>query len=168
MQEIIHKPYTNKLSQIIENPHYTMMGSHNDRIYCYSHRSGDFINFSQSEVSKGVIRRLAPADFWLSFCPVDKISSQSIMDNAAEMLCRASEEKGIFDVKKIRGCGAWIDNNKGVFHLGTKILIDERYEDVKKFKSDFVYPIKHDLMVKSSPVLPIEESRKLVNLCNKL
>lgn len=159
---------SSKLNIILENEHFSLMGHYGGRIFCYSHRSGDFISFKSNEIPKGEIRRLAPMSWWQSFCPPDKNSLAQVVEFAAEMICRASETKGIFDIKKIRGCGAWMDEGKAIFHLGTKILIEDQYIEVNKFKSKFIYPIKHDLMIKNSPILQIKESVKLVNLCNKL
>lgn len=156
-----------KLKSIIENEHFSLMGHYGGRIHCYSHRSGDFISFKTNSISKGEIRILAPMEWWTGFCP-EKSSNSQVIEVASEMLCRASEYKGIFDIKKIRGCGAWMDEERSIFHLGTKILINGDYQDVKKFPSKFIYPIKHDLMIKNSPMLESKESNKLIDLCNKL
>lgn len=168
MEEIIHKTIEPRLNKIIDNEHYSIMGHFADQIYFYSHRTGEFLSCGTTDVSKGIIRRLAPADFWQSFCPDDKLSPSAITEIASEMLCRASEVKGIFDVRKIRGCGTWMDKNIPILHLGTKILRNGEYINVKDFKSNYVYPIKHDLMVKNGESLSKEECQKLINLCNKL
>lgn len=143
------------------------MGHYDGRIYCYSHLSGNFISFAFSNISRGDVRQLAPMEWWSALCP-EKSSVSAIVEVAAELLCRTAEYKGIFDIKKIRGCGAWIDNGKPIFHLGTRIIYDGAYVDVKEFQSKFIYPIKHDLMIKNSPMLSSLDATKLITLCNKL
>ncbi len=155
------------LNTIISNTHFSIMGHYADRIYIRSHRSGSFISCGARDISKGIIRQLAPQEFWRGYCPSDS-SLAHVIETVSELICRGAEHKGIFDVKKIRGCGAWIDEGKPIFHLGTKILSGDNYIDIRDFKSEFVYPIKYDLMIKSCPMLPKEQSSLLIELCNKL
>ena len=157
------------IDTIISNEHFSIMGQYAGRIYVYSHRSGDFITLKANEIPKGEIRRLAPMGWWASFVPPDQGKSPGVItDVAAELIVRAAEVKGIFDMKKIRGCGAWIDKDIPVFHLGTKMLVNNEYIDIRSFKSDFIYPIKHDLSLKFEDKLPCTEAAKLVKLCNML
>ena len=46
--------------------------------------------------------------------------------NAVNELFRKQHRVGIFDPTRIRGVGAWIDDGKHVFHLGDRLLVDDK------------------------------------------
>jgi putative DNA primase/helicase len=158
-----------QINTVLDNKEFTILGNYDGRIYAYINRTGDFISFGSSEIPKGEIRRLAPLSWWSSFLgDADTKTVQNIVECAAELILRASEIRGIFNDKKIRGCGAWIDDGKPIFHLGTKILTGDTYVSVKDFRSNFVYPIRHDLSLTFESPLKRNESIKLIKLCEML
>ncbi len=155
------------IDTIISNEHFSLMGTSGEKIYIYSHRSGNFISLNATEITKGEIRLLAPSYFWESFVPFETAKSKAY-EVSAELLVRAAEHKGIFDLRKIRGCGAWMDDGRPIFHLGTKVLMDNEYIDVKNFPSDYIYPIKQDLSVNFEEPLSDKEAIKIYKLCQML
>jgi hypothetical protein len=47
-------------------------------------------------------------------------------DRAIEWMMQESHKKGVFDPDRIRGRGAWVDANRVIFHLGMRMIVDNR------------------------------------------
>jgi len=114
---------------------------------------------------------LAPLNWWES-----NFRQKSGFDQtaAANMLIRANEKVGVYDNRRIRGRGAWIEEykdqpKKTVLHLGTSLIVDGNKINLHEHRSRWIYESGGLLELdglQTSPMLNTE-SHKLLELCRR-
>jgi len=112
----------------------------------YSYEPKMVVCFTASGLTKSNLMTLAPILWWESRFPGPG-NSKLNMDSAVQSLIAACNRVGIFDEEKIRGRGAWRDNDKVVLHVGNKLIIDGKKCGLHQFESNYIYevnkPIKY-------------------------
>jgi hypothetical protein len=86
---------------------------------------------------------------------------------AIDWLFREQQRKGVFDVDKLRGLGAWWDNGRVVMHLGNRLVVQgERRPLWRGIDSDYIYEqsVKLEGPGGEQP-LTDEEGARLLALC---
>jgi len=83
--------------------------------------TGEVMALTRSQHTGTHLCAIAPLAYWENLYPsragVNWVS-------AASSLYRRHEKKGDFNPSKLRGRGAWWDNNRSVLHLGNRIVVD--------------------------------------------
>jgi putative DNA primase/helicase len=79
--------------------------------------------------------------------------------------CRAA---GIYNPDKIRGRGAWLDNNRPVLHLGDKLIVNGEPSPLMLVGSKYVYEAAQPLAAVVAPPLPTRDANRLVLICRGL
>ena len=80
------------------------------------------IKLSRSAHTSTNLVCLAPLEFWEIYSPGAKGGVDWI--KAASMLFEDAAKCGVYTPLRIRGRGAWWDNNRTVLHLGDRIIAD--------------------------------------------
>lgn len=128
-------------------------------------------SFTADKHSTSHLMSIAPLQWW-----EDKFPQKSGFDQtaAANMLMRANEKVGVYDNKRIRGRGAWIEEykdktKKTVLHIGTSLIVDGNKINLREHKSRWIYESGSLLELdglKTSPMLNAE-SHYLLELCKR-
>lgn len=133
--------------------HFTILGYEDSTIYAYHHIRGKIDSFRRSELSINCFASLAPIDWWRDKFPNEKGGISR--DDAMDWMFRIAESKGIYDHDRLRGRGAWIDEDRVIFHHGDYLLIDSEKQSPEKIKSHYVYEKR-----KPFPELSLEKLSK--------
>ena len=119
-----------------------------------------------SEHTGNNLTSMAPITYWETMYPS---KGGPIWRNAANDLMRACERRGIYDVARVRGRGAWVDKKRVVLHLGDKLLCDGKQSGLDEIDSKYVY--EHggllDFDTQTKP-LGNHGAHKLLNICDAL
>jgi putative DNA primase/helicase len=97
------------------------------------------IRLSPSSMTKSNLMMLAPINFWEDKFPGNKTKID--VDAAQQYLIALSHKQGIFQEKRIRGRGAWIDHDKLILHNGDHIIHEGGRVPLREFTSKYVYEI---------------------------
>jgi len=86
-------------------------------------------------------------------------------DLAVEWLIKESNKKGFYNPERIRGRGAWIDAHRVIFHLGMRMIIDNREQPVSTgLQSYYIYEHGTPLLGPSDQPLSDESSSEILEL----
>ena len=72
-------------------------------------------------------------------------------------LVRLANSRGIYDMSRIRGRGAWTDKKRAVFHHGDHLTVDGVYTEIKDFDSRYVYELSKSFPETSETSLSDED-----------
>lgn len=89
-------------------------------------------------------------------------------DDAIDWLMTECKRLGIYDPAKIRGRGAWIDQDRSVLHVGDCLIVDGQREPLNLTASKYVYEAAIRLGAFREPPLATREANRLIDLCSRL
>lgn len=125
---------------------YRALGFDHDLYYFISGRTRQIVNFSARQLSKSALCTLAPLDDWEREYAGGGKRNGPDWDRAVDDLIQSCVEAGPYDNRKLRGRGAWFDNDRIVIHLGDRILWKShaiggqfREEKLFDFETRYVY-----------------------------
>ena len=109
---------------------FQFLGYEHGKFYYMPRASSQAIELSISAHTKAhLISLTSSLEFWeRNFTWNDKLD----WDRAIEWMMQESYKKGVFDPDRIRGRGAWVDANRVIFHLGMRMLVDNREQPVSQ------------------------------------
>ena len=143
--------------------YYKALGYRAGRYYFLPYGSGEVHSYSAPDLARGAYQvELAPSSYWEAKIPdgTDK--------EIAEYIILESRAAGLFDISRMRGRGAWFDDNRIVVHQGDKLLVDGIGTSLTEVTSHNIYERSVKLDINHDNPLPYNESIKLVKLCNLL
>lgn len=136
----------------------------------FVYRTNVMVKLSASSISVSNLLQLAPLNYWEGEYPKQtrsagtKFDLNQIMDD----LITKCSLIGIFNNKKIRGRGAWIDKGKPVLHCGDSIIVDGKYLPFSKHESKFIYEAGQELGFELVKPLAKKEAHKLIELLERI
>ena len=155
---------------LTSNPYFRVLGfdkTDNGVQAFYFYRKGRYsvvIRLTASGMTKNNLLTLAPLNFWESTFPKGKGSGLDV-DAAMDYLISEGQRIGHFGMHKIRGRGAWYDNNAVVIHTGDKLIVSGKDLDFETYQSEFIYESAERLGIGVEDPLPTTESTKFLNIC---
>lgn len=127
-----------ELERIEPGSYFTCLGFDADCYFYQPHGTGQVIKLSRSAHTSTNLVCLAPLEFWEIYSPGAKGGVDWI--KAASMLFEDAAKCGVYTPLRIRGRGAWWDNNRTVLHLGDRIIADGNTLPIlKPFESSYIY-----------------------------
>lgn len=147
------KPYDDK--------YFICLGIIGHLHYFYHKASGQVLCFQPSQYTKNNLISLADVAYWNINYP-SKQGTDWLQ--AANDICRIQETAGIFDLNRLRGLGAWFDKGTPVIHLGGSLYVNGQAIQLDDFQTDYIYEKKPSIAVKLQTVLPVEESKKFIEI----
>jgi hypothetical protein len=105
------------------NPPYTAVYRRKDNC--------EIVSLSFKNHKREELLAIASAQFWENFCGGEKINAFFIQSVLSELV----HKQGRFTNEKIRGYGAWIDNNEAVYNDGRTI----NEIPINKYKTNYYY-----------------------------
>lgn len=113
---------------------FTMLGFSGDQFFYQPGESGQVMAISRSAHSSSTnLLGLAPLEWWQDQFPRTNRDGEVIGIKwvpAANELFRRQYAVGCYDPSRIRGIGAWWDNDRVVFHLGDRLISDGKVHPV--------------------------------------
>jgi putative DNA primase/helicase len=142
---------------------YIPLGHNHGEFFYYSHLAKQVIKLATGAHTKLQLFSLATENYWQMTYPTGKGNSSFSVDSAASSLMHQCYRKGIYDVTKVRGRGAWWDEGRMVFHLGNQMLVDGVMRDIF-IDSDYVYEMGGSIGAPDNDPLSGDDLKAYVDL----
>lgn len=132
-----------------DNGYFRILGYDHGNYYIFQCQRGQIDAYTIGALTDKGLLTLAPLDWW----ETNFAKKQGGIDitMAVNWIMRKVESRGIYDISKVRGRGAWIDKKSIVFHHGDFLTVDGKEMQLNEFQSNYVYE-----MGKVFPLLPDE------------
>ena len=112
----------------------------NKDAYVYLPRGQSRCSRSQPPATSSDGCLLAPLSFWLDQYPKETRTG-TIVDwgLAISTLYEMQHLQGVYDPRRVRGRGCWIDEDRVVIHLGDRVMVNRDEVEVGAVDSHFIY-----------------------------
>lgn len=136
-----------------------------DNIYYYlSWATGEVIPLKPNDHTKNQLKSLAPAEYWSAYYADE--DGKMMWDDAVTDLMDACQKAGKFNPDRLRGLGAWLENDRVVIHLGDKLVINGRRVPLMAYDGKFVYQSQDPLPAPDlSQPLSDDEGQLINDIC---
>jgi putative DNA primase/helicase len=147
------------------NVYFAILGYDHGCYYIFQHEQRQIYEYSKSDLNEGGFLELADTNWWEDNFP----SSTGGIDKrrAMNFIFRTANAKGIFTPDNIRGRGAWLDNDRNVFHHGQYLTVDGERVDVTRITGLYMYEHGAPHCIPVDPPLTDAEGFKLLELAGK-
>lgn len=150
---------------VAEKPYFTPLGYDRGRYYFFLNRQKQIHDMSKSDMTTSGLLELAPMDWWKATEHVSKTGIDTV--SAADFLINSCIMRGIFSHNRMRGRGAWSDQDRFIFHFGDVISVDGALMDVTSVKSRYIYEQSPALIDMPNESLSLDEAENIFNLAGQ-
>lgn len=142
---------------------FLMLG-HNHGIYYYLPvGSGQIVELKPEQHVEGRLIELAPRSWWEQSEYGEE--GKGISWKAAQSsLIHRQQHIRIYDPERVRGLGAWWDNDKAILHLGDKLISGDQ-ELPLSTPGKYIYEAAKPFNINHKNPLDAEDARKLIKIC---
>lgn len=144
------------------NKHFTILGYNHERYYLFQHGKRQISDISKGDMGETGLIELAPLNWWEMHFPGDR--SKIDTKAAANFIFRVAERRGIYDISRIRGRGAWVDAGRTVYHHGSYLSVDGEPTDITQIASRFVYELDRSLPDPAPEAMDADEGEMLLEV----
>lgn len=140
---------------------FTVLGYDREDYFIFLHETRQITVLQGSSLnSDASLLRMAPLDWWEMFFPGDRggINKKA----ALNWFFRLAHRRGIYDISRVRGRGAWFDDGRVVYHQGSCLYVDGSPVDVTRIQSKFVYELAKTQAVPADVALSDADGQKLL------
>lgn len=158
----IHQP-----DRISDLP-FRLLGADGELFYYMPDKSQQIVSLAASAHSKNNLMRLAPLQMWEIVFPGN--SQGTNWDAAINALIQRSQSMPMFDSRRIRGRGCWIDGKDVVYHAGDRLIINGGSVAIPKYNSSrrAIYHGALRIDTETEEIASNADSAKLIELCEML
>jgi Bifunctional DNA primase/polymerase, N-terminal len=149
-----------------DDHYFSFLGYDRETYFVFHNAKKQIVELTASSMTEVMLLSLAPSGWWEVNFPRPKGDGFN-KNIAAEWIMTSCVQRGIYDPSKTRGRGAWIDEGKVVFHLGSHLWVNGDLIDVTQHKSRFVYELARSLPAPSDDSLTDEEGKRLISISTK-
>ena len=146
--------------------HFRIVGVTGSHIIFLAKETQRIFKYKSDSLSKGKLLTLMDRKYW-GEC-FAKPEGGIAWDSAINLLLRDSAKFPEFDNTKVRGSGAWIDDNRFVINDGKHIIHEGKKNDMYEFKTDYVYEKKEHIPYTTKDPMSCESSSKLIDALSNL
>ncbi len=150
---------------------FRFLGYNRDTHFFMTKQTCQVFQFSAKQLRDiGNLMSLAPLNWWeKKFISGDGGSFNGMrIAYAVNMLIQQSNKKDVFTAERIRGRGAWWEHSKPVVHLGRNLHVDGHSVGIYDYDSPYIYERLTPITANLDAPLPVEESQRLIELCQLL
>jgi putative DNA primase/helicase len=145
------------------------LGTKENSYYFITTFKKNITTLSISSFSEKHLDSLLPLNMWkksqYAYITNDKNPKVKVdWKQIASDLKNKCHEIGEFESKKIRGIGAWRDDNKLVLHLGKTVIYDDKELELSQIKSNYVYVLRPVLNNPTTTALTVKECEPLLDI----
>ena len=145
---------------------FEFLGYNQGKHYYKPKASSQVIELSASAHTKlGLMSLSSSMEFWKNRFT---INGKLDWDEAICWMFTQSHRKGVFDAERIRGRGAWLDAGRVIFHLGERLLVDNKEMNISDgFKSYYIYQHGKPLLGPSDEPMEDNVANEILLLAQK-
>ena len=120
---------------------FRFLGFDKDLYFYLPRGQRQVISISASAHVERRLLTLAPMSWWTNVFPKQTKGGDVCVDwsKAISWLYEMQHLQGVYDPRRVRGRGCWIDEDRVVIHLGERVLVDAEEVEVGRVKSRFLY-----------------------------
>lgn len=148
--------------------YFTILGYDQDDYYFFVHSTLQVLKRKRVDFNEmGLLELANDINWWEMNWPKGKggVDTRAVFS----WVYNIAVKRGVYDHNRVRGRGAWIDNNRAVYHLGGALLVDG--EEVKLNgldKSYYIYPRRCEIGRPSNTPLTAEEGKALFEIAKMM
>jgi len=147
-----------------DNKHFAILGYDHDTYYIFQHKKRQIATITKGDMGATGLIALAELNWWeMNFPGKNGIDTAA----AANFIIRTAEKRGIYDISRIRGRGAWVDDGRMVYHHGSYLSVDGQPTDITQIKSRFVYELDRSLPDPADEPMTSEEGEMILDLAQQ-
>lgn len=146
---------------------FRLLGADDEAFHYMPDKSQQIVTLTAAAHSKNNLMRLAPLQSWEDEFP----SGQGVnWDAAINALIQRSQSLPMFDSRRIRGRGCWIDGNDIVYHAGDRLMINGQQTSIPRYNSTrrAIYHGALAIDVENTRHATNVEAAQLIDLCEML
>lgn len=98
---------------------FRVLGHYRNTFYYHPRGTKEIVSLTATAHTQSNLLNIAPLDHWADHFP-HKSKHFDVM-TATDALMRRAEKVGVFDIDRLRGRGAWIENGQPVVHMGNNV-----------------------------------------------
>ena len=154
----------------IGNNHYFTPLGHNHGTYFFmTSRGKQIVAVAASKLTKPNLFQLAPLHYWEREFPRTEGFSGKAVDQAINALIGQCLSRGVFQLERMRGRGAWWDEDRLVFHAGDRLILDGTEEvALQEHRTHYVYEALPRIKTGLSTEMSTAQAHELHTLCTLL
>lgn len=149
------------------NGYFTILGYDRDQYFIFSHGKRQITSRTKGDFSDVGLIELAPLNWWEANFPGSEKAGGIDRKMAANFIVRTAEKRGIYDISRIRGRGAWADEGRAIYHHGGYLSVDGQRVDITHLESEFVYELAKSLPEPHEKQFTVEEGKQLLELAKR-
>ena len=143
--------------------YFTVLGYDRGRYYVLVHEQSQIHVLAGSMIgAEATMLMLAPLQWWEFNFPGDKGALDK--KRFQNWFFRLAAKRGIYDIGRLRGRGAWVDDGRVVFHHGLNLSVDGETMGVTQIKSRYVYELARTLPLPAETALSDADGARLVDI----
>lgn len=152
--------------ELVNNGHFAILGYDEDNYFFFHHGKKQILVRTARSFSDIGLIELAPINWWEEAFPA---ANGGIDKKAAcNWLFRTADARGIYDMERVRGRGAWMDKGRYVFHHGDRLTVDGQQVGITRIQSSYVYPMAKSMPEPAEVMLSAEEGAHLVKVAEMI
>lgn len=146
---------------------FRVLGYDKDHFYYLPAGKNQIVSLTAGGHTLNNLFRLAPMGYWTRYG--DIVSSKPHMATAVNDIMQQAERKGIFRAEeRIRGIGAWVDENRHILHCGDRVYVNHQPLKPFEVEGQFIYEQCPRITTLHENPLKNAEAVRLRDLCRKL
>ena len=142
---------------------FTFLGFDRDVYYYLPRGTKQVVSINASNHVERRLLTLAPRGWWLAMFGKEQKNGDAAVDwaEAVSYLYEMQHIQGVYDARRVRGRGCWIDDQRTVIHLGDRMIVDRLQLSVGEIRSKFIYEQGASLAGPGTEALSLEECRRI-------
>lgn len=142
--------------------HFRFLGHDRGVFFFIDSRGRQVTTIKRSGLAtKANLYSIAPMQFWEREFGDGSGFTGGAVDRAIDWIISSAYTRGIFHLERMRGLGAWWDDERAVIHAGDKLIVNGETTDIQQFQTRYVYEALPTLNIDLGEPLPDSESSKL-------
>lgn len=149
--------------EVNSSGHFTILGYDRGEFFVFIHAQKQISSFKPGELSEANLLMMAPLDWWEENFPGKNGMSRKLVLN---WFFRLAHARGIYNVKRLRGRGAWEDDGRFVYHQGANLYVDGQAVDVTEIKSKYIYELASSDHGPADVPMHVSEGARLLDIAH--
>jgi len=146
------------------NGYFTILGYDHEKYFIFQHEKKQIAVCTKSDFGDKGLIELAPLNWWEMYFPGGGKQGGIDLKSAMNFIVRTAAKRGIYDIGRIRGRGAWLDEGRSIFHHGGHLSVDGVRTDITRISSRYVYELHRALPEPADEPLTDAEGEHLLEV----
>lgn len=146
------------------NGYFTILGYDRGQYFIFRHGTRQIAACTKGDLSDAGLIELAPLNWWERNFPGNDKGGGINRKMAINFIVRTAEKRGIYDISRIRGRGAWFDEGRAVYHHGGYLTVEGKRVEITKLESGYVYELAQSLPDPADTPLTVDEGKSIIEL----